>query len=256
MTNMICDKQSCGMIKYSGNGSGYGNGYGNGYGSGSGNGSSGSISSISSGYYDYNQFEMFYMTVIMLMPISKKYSQFIKIDVLRRKINQYTNWNILMMLMNSVLYNIFNIDNHIISRFIAINSIQIMTLFHMFMIYDSNVLFCVMDAKPFLLKNAIFNRISNNLLVRFEYFLANIVVHIMPVYYYRDYFTIKDNSNLDMFHYIIMFKFMWVLNIFGDFNITSIYVPTFNGCNVKLINLVVIVDFVTYKLINYMLDVF
>jgi hypothetical protein len=249
MSNMTCDNQSCEMIKYSGNGN-----IGNGSGSDSGNGNG----SGNTGYYDYNQFEMFYMTVIMLMPISKKYSQFIKIDVLRRKINQYTNWNILMMLMNSVLYNIFNIDNHIISRFIAINSIQIMTLFHMFMIYDSNVLFCVMDAKPFLLKNAIFNRISNNLLVRFEYFIANIVVHIMPVYYYRDYITIKDNlcSNIDMFHYIIMFKFMWVLNIFGDFNITSIYVPTFNGCNVKLINIVVIVDFVTYKLINYMLDKF
>jgi hypothetical protein len=56
-----------------------------------------------------------------------------------------------------------------------------------------------------------------------------------------------------MFHYIIMFKFMWVLNIFGDFNITSIYVPTFSGCNVKLVNLVVAIDFLTYKLLNYMI---
>jgi hypothetical protein len=204
-------------------------------------------------HYNYNHFEIFFATIIMLMPISKKYSPFIKNDVLRRKINQYTNWNILMILANSALYNIFRIDNYIISRFIAINSIQIMTLFHMFMIYDSNVLFCVMDAKPVLLKHTIFSKISNNLLVRFEYFIANIMVHIMPVYYYRDYLTIKDNSNIDMFHYIIMFKFMWVLNIFGDFNITSIYVPTFNGCNVKLVNLVVIVDFFTYKLINYLL---
>jgi hypothetical protein len=202
---------------------------------------------------NYDHFEIFYATIITLMPISKKYSPFIKNDVLRRKINQYANWNILMILANSALYNIFTIDNYIISRFIAINSIQIMTLFHMFMIYDSNVLFCVMDAKPVLLKHSIFSSISNNLLVRFEYFIANIMVHIMPVYYYRDYLTIKDNSNIDMFHYIIMFKFMWVLNIFGDFNITSIYVPTFNGCNVKLVNLVVIVDFFTYKLINYLL---
>jgi hypothetical protein len=204
-------------------------------------------------HYNYNQFEIFFITIITLMPISKKYSPFIKNDVLRRKINQYTNWNILMILANSALYNIFRIDNYIISRFIAINSIQIMTLFHMFMIYDSNVLFCVMDAKPVLLKHSIFSKISNNLLVRFEYFIANIMVHIMPVYYYREYLTIKDNSNIDMFHYIIMFKFMWVLNIFGDFNITSIYVPTFNGCNVKLVNLVVIIDFFTYKLINYLL---
>jgi hypothetical protein len=212
----------------------------------------------------YNQFEIFYMSIIMLMPLSKKYAPLIKSDVVRRKINQYTNWNLFMILANSILYNGWGIDNYIISRFIAINSIQIMTLFHMFMIYDSNVLFCVMDAKPFLLKHPLFSRISNHLLVRSEYFVANIVVHILPVYFYKDYLTLRSSDEvmatatdttmtIDMFHYIIMFKFMWVLNIFGDFNITSIYVPTFSGCNVKLINLVVIIDFLTYKLLNYFL---
>jgi hypothetical protein len=202
--------------------------------------------------YDYNQFEIFYMSVIMLMPLSKKYAPLIKSDVVRRKINQYTNWNLLMILANSILYNVWGIDNYIISRFIAINSIQIMTLFHMFMIYDSNVLFCVMNDEPVLLKHSVFSRISNNLLVRFEYFIANIMVHIMPVYYYKDYLALESDSgdSLDMFHYIIMFKFMWVLNIFGDFNITSIYVPTFDGCNVRLVNIVVIVDFITYKVLN------
>lgn len=205
--------------------------------------------------YIYNQFEIFYATIILLMPISKRYSPYIKNDVVRRKINQYTNWNILMILANSAIYNLFAIDNPIISRFIAINSFQIMTLFHLFMIYDSNVLFCVMDAKPFLLTHALFSRISNHLLVRAEYFVANIVVHILPVYFYRDYLVLRSGCNsdamaIDMFHYIIMFKFMWVLNIFGDFNITSIYVPTFSGCNVKLVNLVVAIDFLTYKLLN------
>ena len=205
--------------------------------------------------YIYNQFEVFYATIILLMPISKRYSPYIKNDVVRRKINQYTNWNILMILANSAIYNLFAIDNSIISRFIAINSFQIMTLFHLFMIYDSNVLFCVMDAKPFLLTHALFSRISNHLLVRAEYFVANIVVHILPVYFYRDYLVLRSGDSSDtmpmpMFHYIIMFKFMWVLNIFGDFNITSIYVPTFSGCNVKLVNLVVAIDFLTYKLLN------
>jgi len=130
----------------------------------------------------YNQFEIFYMSIIMLMPLSKKYAPLIKSDVVRRKINQYTNWNLLMILANSILYNVWDIDNYIISRFIAINSIQIMTLFHMFMIYDSNVLFCVMNDEPVLLKHSVFSRISNNLLVRFEYFIANIMVHRMPVY--------------------------------------------------------------------------
>lgn len=206
--------------------------------------------------YIYNQFEVFYATIILLMPISKRYSPYIKNDVVRRKINQYTNWNILMILANSAIYNLFAIDNSIISRFIAINSFQIMTLFHLFMIYDSNVLFCVMDAKPFLLTHALFSRISNHLLVRAEYFVANIVVHILPVYFYRDFLVLRSGSSggdtmpMPMFHYIIMFKFMWVLNIFGDFNITSIYVPTFSGCNVKLVNLVVAIDYITYKLLN------
>ena len=53
--------------------------------------------------YNYNHFELFLATIITLMPISKKYSQYITIDVMRRKINQYTNWNILMIIANSVL---------------------------------------------------------------------------------------------------------------------------------------------------------
>ena len=212
--------------------------------------------------YNYNQFELFLATIITLMPISKKYSQYITIDVMRRKINQYTNWNILMIIANSTLFNIFYIDNHLISRFIAINSLQIMSLFHMFILYDSNILFHAMDASPILLKHRVFNRISNENLVRLEYFVANIVIHILPVYYYKDYLVLKDgcavicdnnNYKIHMFQYLIMFKFMWVLNIFGDFNITSIYVPTFEGCSIKLINLVVIIDYISYKLMNYFL---
>jgi hypothetical protein len=200
---------------------------------------------------DYNQFEIFYGIIIALMPISKRYSPYIKNDIVRRKINQYTNWNILMILANSAMYHLFAVDNFIISRFIAINSFQIMTLFHLFMVYDSNVLFCVMDAEPFLLQHTVFRRIPNHHLVRAEYFVANIIVHILPVYFYRGYLVM--NMDISMFHYIIMFKFMWVLNIFGDFNITSIYVPTFSGCNVKLVNLVVAIDFLTYKVLNYFL---
>jgi len=212
--------------------------------------------------YNYNQFEIFLITIISLMPISKKYSQYIKVDIIRRKINQYTNWNILMIIANSALYNILNIDNFLISRFIAINSVQIMSLFHLFVLYDSSILFYIMNAQPVILKHKIFSIISNNNLVRIEYFIGNIIIHILPVYFYKDYLVLKedndvifDNNNykIHMFQYLIMFKFMWVLNIFGDFNITSIYVPKFEGCNVKLINLVVIIDYISYKLINYFL---
>jgi hypothetical protein len=34
--------------------------------------------------YDYNQFEVFYAIIIVLMPISKRYSPYIKNDVVRR----------------------------------------------------------------------------------------------------------------------------------------------------------------------------
>ena len=202
--------------------------------------------------YNYNQFEIFIGFIVSLMPISKKYTQFIKVDVVRRKINQYTNWNILMIFVNSMLYNVFNIDNHLISRFIAINSFQIMALFHLYILYDSNILFYAMDATPVLLNNKIFNIIAKSHLVRFEYFVANIIVHILPVYIYMDYLVLKDGdtNQINMFQHIIMFKFMWVLNIFGDFNITSIYVPTFHWCNIKLVNLIVVLDYLLYKFIN------
>jgi hypothetical protein len=205
-------------------------------------------------HYNHNVFEIFYAAIILLMPISKIYTQLIKIVVVRRKINQYTNWNILMILVNSMLFNVFNIDNHLISRFIAINSFQIMSLFHMYILYDSNILFYTMDANPLVLNHRIFNIISKTQLVRFEYFVANIIVHILPVYIYRDYLALKDNNTnhqFNMFQHLIMFKFMWVLNIFGDFNITSIYVPTFHWCNVKLVNLIVVIDYILYKLVNY-----
>lgn len=166
-----------------------------------------------------------------------------------------------MIIANSIMYNIFNIDNILISRFIAINSFQIMTLFHLFILYDSNILFFAIDTKPFILKYNIFNKISDFHLVRFEYFVCNIFVHILPAYAYKDFLTIKDvtengiceYNSINMLQSIIIFKFMWVLNIFGDFNITSIYVPSFNWCNVKLINLVITIDYITYNLINYFL---
>ena len=79
--------------------------------------------------------------------------------------------------------------------------------------------------------------------------ICNIVFHILPVYYYSDtlihYRSYDDTIN--MFLYTIFFKFMWALNIFGNFNITSIYVPTFDFCNVKLINMIVIIDYIVDK---------
>ena len=178
---------------------------------------------------EYNQFEIFLATIISLMPISKKYSQSIKIDILRRKINQYTNWNILMIIVNSMMYNIFNIDNNLISRFIAINSFQIMTLFHLFILYDSNILFYAQDIKPFILKYNIFNKISDFHLVRFEYFVCNLFVHILPVYVYRDFLTIKNVNENAICVYNNINISLATLNICGASlgTIQAIYKPAF-----------------------------
>ena len=72
---------------------------------------------------DSNQFELFLYTIFICMMISGKYTENIKIDVLRRKINQYTNWNIYLILLNYLLINYADINNLLISKFIANNQI-------------------------------------------------------------------------------------------------------------------------------------
>ena len=53
-----------------------------------------------------------------------------------------------------------------------------------------------------------------------------------------------------MYIYTICFKFVWVLNIIGHFNVTTIYVPKLDVCNIKIINLILLLDFLTDKLLN------
>jgi hypothetical protein len=195
-------------------------------------------------------FEFFlYMTFISMM-ISCKYNDLIKINVIKRKINQYTNWNIYIIFVNYILINFFNINNLLITKFIANNSLNIMILFHTFLIFDPRVLFETIDGEPFVLNKLIKNKkFSSSFLLRCEYMICNFVFHILPVYYYRDtliHYREYDNTK-DMYMYTIIFKFMWALNIFGNFNITSIYVPSFNFCNVKLINIIFIIDYIVDK---------
>ena len=201
---------------------------------------------------NYQQFEFFLLTMFSLMYFSGKSLKFIKKDVARRKINPYTNWNILMILINYILNNCFNIYNIFISNFIAHNSLQIMFIFHSFLLYDKRILFLPVDTSPFILKYTFNNTISYKTLLQIEYLLANILVHILPVYYYGDliiYNKYYDN-NIPMYIYTILFKFMWILNIFGNFNITSIYVPSFDLCNIKLINIAILGDYIVYKTSN------
>ena len=195
-----------------------------------------------------NQFDLFLYSIFILMMISSKYNSSIKINVIKRKINQYTNWNIYIMFIHYILINVFSINNLLISKFIANNSLILMLLFHSFLIYDPRILFETIDGTPFVL-NKIIKNVSSSTLLRTEYMICNIIFHILPVYYYSDtlinYRAYDDTIN--MFLYTIFFKFMWALNIFGNFNITSIYVPSFDFCNVKLINMIVIIDYIVDK---------
>ena len=43
---------------------------------------------------DNNQFDLFLYMIFISMMISSKYNSSIKINVIKRKINKYTNWNI------------------------------------------------------------------------------------------------------------------------------------------------------------------
>jgi hypothetical protein len=197
---------------------------------------------------DNDQFDFFLYTVFILMMLSSKYNSSIKINVIKRKINQYTNWNIYIIFANYILINIFEINNLLISKFIANNSLIIMILFHSFLIYDPRVLFETIDGEPFVL-NKIIKNVSSSTLLRTEYMICNVIFHILPVYYYSDtliHYRSYDDK-ISMFLYTIFFKFMWALNIFGNFNITSIYVPSFDFCNVKLINMIVIFDYLIDK---------
>ena len=192
-----------------------------------------------------NQFELFLYTTVICMMISKKYTESITIEVLRRKINQYTNWNIYLIFFNHILINYFNINNLLISKFIANNSLNIFILFHTFIIYDSRILFHTIDNSPFIL-NKLVRGIPEKRLLHTEYIICNIVFHVLPVYFYKDtlmyYKSCDDTKN--MYLYTIIFKFMWSLNIFGNFNFMSIYIPSFDFSNVKLVNFIILWDYI------------
>jgi hypothetical protein len=196
---------------------------------------------------DSNQFEVFLYIIFIFMMISKYYNDNIKIDLLRRKINQYTNWNIYLIFLNYLLINYFGINNLLISKFIANNSLNIFIIFHSFLLYDSRILFQIVDSssKPFFL-NKIIKSVPDKRLLQTEYMICNIVFHILPVYFYRDtiihYKSYDDTKN--MYLYTIIFKFMWTLNIFANYNFMSIYIPSFEFSNIKLINGIVVWDYI------------
>tara|TARA_B100000795_G_scaffold2296_1_gene1589 strand:+ start:3452 stop:4096 length:645 start_codon:yes stop_codon:yes gene_type:complete len=203
---------------------------------------------------DIENFEFFLLTTMILMPVSKKLTEiFIENIIIKRKINQYTNWNIFMIIMNYVNTNIYLNKNVLIDKFIALNSLQIFMFFHGFILYDKRILFEELQGvEPIFKKLLIFNNISKRTILNCEYIIFNIILHILPVYYYRDSLINYNLQNEDftIYMYTICFKFMWVLNIIGSFNVTSIYVPKLNICNIKIINLIFAIDVLSDKILK------
>jgi hypothetical protein len=200
-----------------------------------------------------NDFEIFLFGILSMMPVTKKISEiFIENIPIKKKLCQYTNWNMVMILVNYISNNYFDYNNQIIDKFIAFNSLQIFILFHSFMVYDKRILFEELQGiEPFSRSLILFNNISKRTLLSCEYFILNIILHILPVYYYKDCLVYyNNNTNINMYVYLIIFKFIWVLNIIGNFNVTSMYIPKLDICNIKIINIIILTDIFADKLLT------
>ena len=199
-----------------------------------------------------NEFEIFLIGILTMMPVTKKLSEiFVENKAIKKKLCQYTSWNIFMIVVNYINNNYFDYYNKIIDKFIAFNSLQIFILFHSFIIYDKRILFEELQGiNPFLRYLSIFNNVSKRTLLSYEYFICNIILHILPVYYYKDCLVYYNDTTLNMYAHLIIFKFVWVLNIIGNFNVTSLYIPKLDICNIKVINTIILTDIITDKLLT------
>ena len=178
-----------------------------------------------------------------------------KNSTITRKINQYTIWNLKIICVDYILNNYFNINNIFLSKFIAFNSVQICILYHIIILYDKKVLFSIVnnEIKPFVNLIGINSKKYNISIIYFEYMIINVLIHILPIYSYRKYLINYDEYNMiNMSIYTMLFKFYWALNVFGNFDITKLYIPEYKGCDIILFNSILLLDYgVVYIFNNY-----
>ena len=85
----------------------------------------------------FNEFEYFLLCILILMPVSKNLADiFIDNVHIKRKLHQYTTWNLIMILFNYINTMYLGYNNLIIDKFIALNSFHILCYFHCFILYD------------------------------------------------------------------------------------------------------------------------
>jgi len=206
---------------------------------------------------DFNFFNNFMLATYFFIQIMLFIPKILlkKNSTITRKINQYTIWNLKIICVDYILNNYFNINNIFLSKFIAFNSVQICILYHIIILYDKKVLFSIVnnEIKPFVNLIGINSKKYNISIIYFEYMIINVLIHILPIYSYRKYLINYDEYNMiNMSIYTMLFKFYWALNVFGNFDITKLYIPEYKGCDIILFNSILLLDYgVVYMFNNY-----
>lgn len=206
---------------------------------------------------DFNFFNNFMLATYFFIQIMLFIPKLLlkKNSTITRKINQYTIWNLKIICVDYILNNYFNINNIFLSKFIAFNSVQICILYHIIILYDKKVLFSIVnnEIKPFVNLIGINSKKYNISIIYFEYMIINVLIHILPMYSYRKYLINYDEYNMiNMSIYTMLFKFYWALNVFGNFDITKLYIPEYKGCDIILFNSILLLDYgVVYIFNNY-----
>jgi len=206
---------------------------------------------------DFNFFNNFMLATYFFIQIMLFIPKLLlkKNSTITRKINQYTIWNLKIICVDYILNNYFNINNIFLSKFIAFNSVQICILYHIIILYDKKVLFSIVnnEIKPFVNLIGINSKKYNISIIYFEYMIINVLIHILPIYSYRKYLINYDEYNMiNMSIYTMLFKFYWALNVFGNFDITKLYIPEYKGCDIILFNSILLLDYgVVYMFNNY-----
>lgn len=169
---------------------------------------------------DFKEFEKMLFFITIVLPFFHKIPKIIfknnkRIIYWELKLSQYTNWNILIILLNCVL-NYYNIYNNILLEFITVNSISICITFHLIYLNDYNLIY-------------IFPKTNDMSFIEFH--LCSFITHILPVIY----FLYKYNNieieyqqpiycpNINIGIYTLLFKLLWCFTTVKDFEVAKIY---------------------------------
>lgn len=159
--------------------------------------------------YELMKCELILLTTTIILPFTKKFIDYMYNDKIKDFssiiFNQYTNWNLFLIILN-LLYS-----NDYLEYFITINSSSIFIIYHF--LYYNNILklfkiFIIYDKYDIIIIN-----------------IGNFFMHILPlIYYIEHYFNKKHIININMGYQVCLFNMIWSLQIVGNFDPSVIYV--------------------------------